>query len=536
MKQLKIVKKAALSTALLFGLLAPQAAVFGETSPQPENPSNRGIHVQLLGVNDFHGQIDNYRTVNGKQVGGAEYLAAYIKKYKKQNKNTLTVSAGDTVGASSPTSALLQDEPTIRIFNKIGFDVSTIGNHEFDEGVPEMKRLIYGGNHPATGNFEGADFPYVCANAIDQKNGKPILPPFFIKKVNGMPIGFIGVVTQETKKTVMPTMLKGVEITDEVQAINKYAKLLKAHGVKSIVVLAHNPASSNPDGTNPQGDAVNIANNADDEVDVIFAGHNHAYANTTVDNKLIVQGYSYGTAFTDVDLEIDPKTKDIVKKSGQVITTFHDGIKPDQEVKAMVDKYKEEVAPKINKQIGEAKEAITGTPDASGESALGNFIADAQRVAMGSDFAFMNPGGIRADLNAGTITWGNLFSIQPFNNTLTKMTLTGAQIKAVLEQQFIDNNKKILQVSGLKVTWDQNAPVGQKMIKLTDSAGNDIAPDKEYTVTVNSFLASGGDGFTKFTEGKNQIAGPVDLDALVKYIQDKNAPISAPPTDRIDVQ
>src|SRR5690606_8103805 len=203
-----------------------------------------------------------------------------------------------------PVSALLQDEPTIRFMNEIGFDLATIGNHEFDEGVPEMLRLIYGGYHEATGDFEGAAFPYVAANVY--YNEEQILPPYLIKEINGVPVGFIGVVTQETMNIVTKSALEGVEITDEVEAINQYAQELKEQGVKAIIVLAHNSGSSELDGSNAVGDVVEFAKQVDSEIDIIFGGHDHKYLNTTVNGILLVQSYSYGTAFSDVDIVIDP--------------------------------------------------------------------------------------------------------------------------------------------------------------------------------------------------------------------------------------
>jgi 5'-nucleotidase len=271
-------------------------------------------------------------------------------------------------------------------------------------------------------------------------------------------------------------------------------------------------------------------------VDIILGAHNHAYSDAIVDNKLVVQGYSYGTAFTDIDLVIDPKTKDIVQKSAEVVTTFHSGIEPDAEVKAMVDGYKAIVAPLINREVGTSSEAITKTADASGESALGNLIADSQRLAMSTDFALMNPGGIRADLDAGPITWGELFTIQPFGNQLVSMTYTGQQLKEVLEQQFTASKTTTLQVSGLSYTIDGTAPIGSKITDLKDAAGNAIAADQSYSITINNFLAGGGDGFTKLKGGTNPIVGPVDLDALEAYITNQNGPIAAPARDRINVK
>jgi 5'-nucleotidase len=497
-----------------------------------EQYKNRYIQVQLLGINDLHGQLDVTRKVAGKDVGRADYLAAYLKQHEAQNKNTLLLHAGDAVGASAPVSALLQDEPTIEILNRLGFDAGTVGNHEFDEGVAEMLRLIHGGSHPKTGMFEGADFPYVAANVVDQKTGKTILPPYVIKKVNGVPIGIIGVALSDTPSIVTPSGVAGVTFTDEAEAINKATAELKKKGVKSIIVLAHNPGSSATDGKNANGELVDIANKVDKEVDVIFGGHNHAYMNATVNGKLLVQSYSYGTAFSDVDLEIDPRTKDIVTKKAEIVTTFHDGIQPDPEIKKMIDKYEAKVAPIVNQKIGTAAKPLTADQNASGESDLGNLIADSMRDATKTDFAFMNPGGIRANLDQGEVTWGELFNIQPFNNDLVKMELTGKQIRDLLNQQW-GKQTRMLQISGLKYTYDSTLPVGDRVGNILSADGTPVDPVKVYTVTVNNFMAGGGDDLSVLLQGKNQVIGPVDIDAFVDYVKKQPQPFSASIEGRI---
>jgi 5'-nucleotidase len=520
---------AALSSASVFA--AGQPDHLGKKQ-QTNSYSYRYIDVQLLGINDFHGQLDVTRNVGGRAVGRADYLAAYLKQRERENKNTLLVHAGDAVGASSPVSALLQDEPTIEFLNKLGFDVGVPGNHEFDEGVDEMLRLIYGGTHPKTGYFRGADFPYVSANVIDKKTGKPILPPYVIKKVKGIPIGFIGVTLSDTPSIVIPSGVAGVAFTDEAEAINEAVKQLKRRGVRAIVVLAHNPGVSNIDGSNASGEIIEIAKTVDDEVDVIFAGHNHAYLNAEVDGKLLVQSYSYGTAFSDVDLTIDRRTKDVVAKKAEIVTTYQDSIKPDPKITKFIDKYEAKVSPIINQVIGTAKTTISAEQNASGESALGNLIADAQRTAMKTDFAFMNPGGIRANIEQGEVTWGELYNVQPFSNQLVKMTLTGEQIRKLLNQQWQSNQTRMLQISGLTYTWDASKPT-DKVVDIYLPNGAKLDPNAEYTVTANSFLADGGDNFTVFTEGKSREVGPVDLEALIHYIQQLPQPFDAQIEGRI---
>ncbi|WP_134685020.1 bifunctional metallophosphatase/5'-nucleotidase [Brevibacillus migulae] len=528
-------------TVPVFALTAVTAAtpVFAADASGQGNPANNGqsqnryISVQLLGINDLHGQLNVTRKVNDKNVGRADYLAAYLKQREAENKNTLLVHAGDAVGASAPVSALLQDEPTIEFLNKLGFDVGTVGNHEFDEGVEEMLRLIDGGKHPSTGDFAGASFPYVAANLVYKDTGKNVLPSYVVQKVNGMPIGFIGVVLSDTPTIVVPSGVAKVNFTEEAEAINKAVAELKQQGVKAIVVLAHNPASSKADGTDANGELVDIANKVDDEVDVIFGGHNHALLNATVDGKLLVQSYSYGTAFSDVDLEIDPRTKDIVSKKAEIVTTFQDGVKPDPEIEQLIKKYEDKIAPIVNEVIGTASDKITATQNESGESALGNLIADAQRAQMNTDIALMNPGGIRADIEAGEVTWGELYTVQPFNNDLVKMTLTGEQIRQALNQQWGADKTRFLQISGLKYKWDSAKPVGSRVDEITLADGSPIDPKASYTVTVNIFLADGGDNFTVFKEGTDREVGPVDLDALVNYVKKSEQPFTAKIEGRI---
>ncbi|MDN4594047.1 bifunctional metallophosphatase/5'-nucleotidase [Polycladomyces subterraneus] len=493
------------------------------------------MNVQLLGINDFHGQLDVTRNVNGKPVGRGDVLAAYLREREAQNPNTLLVHAGDMAGASAPVSALMQDEPTIEMLNKLKFDVGTVGNHEFDEGVNEMMRLIYGGYHEKTGYFEGADFPYICANVVDEKTKRPILPPSLIKRVNGIPIGFIGVVTKTTPTIVTPSGVKGVLFTDEAEAINREAAKLKKRGVHAIVVLAHEGGVQDAKTGQITGPIADIANKVDDDVDVIFAGHSHSYLNGTVDGKLIVQAYSYGTAFSDVDIVIDKRTKDIVAKKGEIITTNQANVQPDPEIRDLIQYYEEKVAPIVNQKIGTAAQTLSNEENTAGESALGNLIADAQRWKMGTDFALMNPGGIRADIDAGDVTWGELYNVQPFSNDLVKMTMTGDQLKRVLEQQWQGDRAKILQISGFTYTWDPSRPVGDRITNLKKADGTPITPDGRYTVTANSFLAGGGDGFTVFQEPTDKVVGPVDLDALIEYIKQLPQPFSAQIEGRIQL-
>lgn len=475
--------------------------------------------IQLLVINDFHGQLNVTRQVNGQPAGRADYLAAYLRQHAAENEHTILLHAGDMIGASPPVSALLQDEPTIEFLNVMGFDIGTVGNHEFDEGAEELLRLIYGGKPSATEGFSGSRFPWIAANIISNQTGKPILPPYKILKRSGMPIGFIGVIMKETPSMVAPSGVEGLTFTDEAEAINKYVQELKNQGVRAIVVLAHIPGKSKADGRQPAGQLVDLAHAADDEVDIIYGGHSHAYLNSIVDGKLLVQSYSYGTAFSDVEIEIDRKTKDIISKQAEIVTVYQENIKPASDITEMIERYEKKVEPIAGKIVGTAAAPITAERNTSGESALGSLIADSQRTAMNSDFALINPGGIRADIDAGNVTWGHLNTVLPFNNQLVKMNLTGSQIRKALNQQWQPNTTRILQISGLSYTWDNSQPAGKKVIDIRTADGTKVEPDKRYSVAVNTYLAEGGDNFTVFQKGTNRVTGPTDINALADYIK-----------------
>lgn len=464
--------------------------------------------------------------VSGTMAGGAEYLAAYLKKYKQENPNTLLVHAGDMVGGSPPISSQFQDEPTIEFLNLLHFDVGTPGNHELDEGVNEMKRLIHGGYNKKTGYFQGANTAYSSANIIDRKSGIPLLPPYVIKQMDGIDIGFIGVVTKETNMYVSPENRKEVEITDEVSAINRTVKILKDKGIKVIVVLAHNSAKSEKAGANSTGALVEMAPKIDDEVDVIFAGHSHEYANTVAAGKLIVQAYSNGNAFSQVNLEIDPHTKIIVKKQAKIIATSHQHIKPDEETVALLNKYRKRLGSKFNQVIGEMPEEIRRNQDANGESPLAKMIAESEREAMGVDIAFVHQGEMRKSLKKGKITVEDLYTNVPMGHSVSKFILTGEQIKLALEQQWTKEYENRLQTVGLTYDWEAKAPIGSRVIVLKDKTGQKIQPNKEYEVAVSNYLASGGDNFTAFEQGRLVESGPQVVTALIRHIQQKYPPHS----------
>lgn len=554
------------------------------------------LHVQLLGINDFHGQLSEGRRVANRPVGGAAVLAAYLHAAQHDPNDpdlperTFIVHAGDHVGATPPESALLQDEPSIGFLNLLanrhcryedrredrrhrrGWDdedaredrrdrrlhpkcnlVGTPGNHEFDEGKDELFRLLDGGNH-VTGPFletpyRGARYPTVSSNVVDERTGKPVLPPFVIKQVKGVRIAFIGAVLKETPTIVTPSGVAGLKFLDEAESINRYVRWLrKTEGIRTFVVLIHQggrqttyEGPTQPGGLINGQEIVDIVSRLDNDVDVVVSGHAHAFTNTLLKNQhgvdiLITQAFSSSTAYGDIDLMINTHTRDVVAKSASIVTTFADagpGLTPNTEVAELVAQAQAKVAPLVNRVIGEAAVDLSRTESPSGESSLGNLIADAQRATLGTDFAFMNPGGIRADLSAGPVTYGELFTIQPFGNSLVRMELTGQQVYDVLNQQWANQPfPRILKTSGLTYTWDNNRPVGDRIVEVHRN-GTPIDRHATYSVTVNSFMAAGGDNFTVLLQGRNQVGGPLDLDALITYIQSLPQPFSADLEGRI---
>jgi len=535
-------------------------------------PVDRRVAVQILGINDFHGQLSP-RAVAGRPAGGAAVLAAYLEAASVGlEENTFIAHAGDNVGASPPNSALLQDEPAIMFFNLLANAhckyanknqskcnvVGTLGNHEFDEGRAELDRLLEGGQH-SSGPFlekrwRGARFPYVSANVIDNATGRTLLPPYVIKKVRGVPIAFVGAVLRETPTIVTPTGVAGLSFLDEADSINRYVPKLKAHGVHTIIVQIHQGLSqpsytgaTDGGASTPSGALLDIIHRLDDEIDVVVSGHTHQFTNAIVNNSrgvpiLVTQGFSAGTAYDDIDLVIDTRTNDVVSKSAQIVTTWGDegpGLTPNAAVAGLVARADALVAPLVNVLVGQAAVDISRVENAAGESALGNLIAEAQRVSVGADFAFMNPGGIRADIAAGDVTWGELFTVQPFGNTVVKLTLTGQQIYDLLNEQWgapQPAGGRRLQIAGFGYTWDSAVAEGGQRVVEVHGPNGPISLTDTYSVAVNQFIAAGGDNFTVLKLGTNQIGGPVDLDALIAHVKTLSQPFSAAIDGRITRQ
>ncbi|MGW3494573.1 bifunctional metallophosphatase/5'-nucleotidase [Streptomyces sp. NPDC001020] len=586
-RRLHRVLGAAAGLATAGALVAALPADAQESKPgQGNGQSGRYQDVQLLSFNDLHGNLEpptgssarvTERQADGtlkdiNDVGGMEYLATHLRQARGGHPYSITAAAGDMVGASPLLSGLFHDEPTIEALNKLNLDVTSVGNHEFDEGAKELARLQNGGCHPTDGcydksqEFKGANFPYLTANVTDEKTGKPILKPYWVWKKQGVKIGFIGVTLEGTPNIVSAAGVKGLKFGDEVETINKYAKELQKQGVQSIVALIHEgglPASGayNYDCDSPgQGDGisgpvVDIAKHVTPAVDALVTGHTHQAYVCTIDDpagrpRMVTSASSFGRLYTDTTLTYDRATGDIVRtavKSANHVVTRNVGAAGD--ITALITKWNKLAAPVASRSVG----YIAGDIENKGtESPMGDLIADAQlayarSLDPKSDLALMNPGGIRAPLTRkasdGAVTYGDAFTVQPFANTVNLVDLTGAQLVTALQQQVSGPNEaspKILQVSaGLTYTLDLTksgaARVVTDSIKLNGAA---IDPAATYRVAMNSFLAGGGDGFAELGNGKNMLVGGDDLAAFTTYLtanSSAGAPYPVPSADRITV-
>ncbi|MFG3397377.1 MULTISPECIES: bifunctional metallophosphatase/5'-nucleotidase [Streptomyces] len=553
----------------------------------------RTVDVQLLSFNDLHGNLEPPAgsagnvskthpdgTVESIPAGGVEYLATSLRTARKGNPYSVTAAGGDMVGASPLLSGLFHDEPTIEALNKLDLDVTAVGNHEFDEGATELARLQNGGCHPVEGcyekgkKFKGADFPYLAANVTKEKTGKPLLKPYTVWKKKGVKIGFIGVTLEGTPDIVTANGVKGLKFHDEVETINKYARELDRKGVKSIVALIHEggaPASTsyNYDCDSPgagdgiSGPIVDIAKGITPKVDALVTGHTHqAYVCTVPDPsgkpRMVTSASSFGKLYTDTTLTYDRRTNDIVRtsvKSANHVVTRDQPKAPD--MTRLIDRWNKLAAPIANKPQGWISADINGRGSTAPEKPLGNVIADAQLEGLspadkgGAEVAFMNPGGIRADLvhkasgseGDGVVTYGEAFTVQPFTNMMNVVDLTGAQLVTALQQQVSGPNEaspKILQVSrGLTYTLDLTKSGADRVVADTIKLnGEAIDPARTYRVAMNEFLAGGGDGFPALGQGTNKLVGASDLDLFNAYLaahSTATAPLAPPATDRITV-
>jgi 5'-nucleotidase len=548
--------------------------------------------VKLLAFNDLHGHLQppagSFFGIPGGSHGGVDFLAGYINHLRSLNRAHTVISSGDLIGASPLVSALFLDEPTIEAMNLLRLDMNVLGNHEFDRGRAELLRMQNGGCatdpellvHRQTcagpgGSFAGARWPFFGAN-VRQEDGTPLFPPYRIQILNGMRVGFVGAVTETTPTIVTPAGVAGLTFSDEADSINALVGRLRNRGVETLVAVVHEggrPSAGEPIGGcgTLTGPIVDIVARLDDAVDLVLTGHSHQSYICLLPNRVgrmipVVQGGAFGRALSDIDLWIDTRTRNPVRIDVRNIPVDrrNAGIAADPLLVDLVAHYHTASAPLRNRVIGRIASTLANTNNRACQRQAGDLIADAQLAATadpkfgGAQIAFMNPGGIRAAFTFGEssggepdghVTYGEAFTVQPFGNSLVTMTLTGQQIYDVLAQQFAGcpNGQpfnRVLQVSaGFTYQWD-NARGTDPTDLATCSRivpgsarlnGVPIDLAANYRVTVNSFLADGGDTFSMFRAGTHRLGGALDIDALIAHLQPTlgGAPYAPPPLDRI---
>jgi 5'-nucleotidase len=534
------------------------------TMTQAAAESGPPVSLRILAINDFHGYLrppsggiriadpdDKSRKI-AVPAGGAEHMATLVRELRQGTRNTIFVAAGDLIGASPLLSAMFHDEPTIESLSMMGLEIAAVGNHEFDEGKDELKRMQNGGCHPldkcqGPHPFLGARFHYLAASTIETATGTTIFPAYEIREFDGIPVAFIGLTLKGTPSIISPTSAAGLEFKDEAETVNALVAELKARGVEAIVVLIHEggfPTGDYNECPGISGAIVDIVKKFDRAVDVVISGHTHQAYVCEIDGKLVTSGDKFGTLVTTIDLKLDPKSRDVISAKADNVIVRSGKLAKEPEQTALLEAYDKFAGPIANRRAGSVTETLSRTPNGAGESSLGDIIADAQLAATSSGgkgdavIAFTNPGGVRADIirkEDGAVTYGDLFASQPFRNQLVTLSLTGAQIKNLLEQQWLDPKRpRILQVSnGFSYNWDGTKPYGEHVVAASISLNSQrIDQAKSYRVTVNNFLSVGGDGFTVLREGTDQQFSVFDVDALYSYFQAKS-PVAPTAVDRI---
>ena len=535
--------------------------------------ADKNIALQIMGINDFHGALNTtgtYYAPDGtrlRSLGTAPLLATYMNEAEQAFKATaienglkadsIRVDSGDRVGASPAVSGLLQDEPTIRAYKAMGFDIGTLGNHEFDEGLAEYYRITKG-IAPEAGKFkdyvmeyskknDGDNMEIVIANVVDK--GTANIPynwkPYTVKEVDGVKVGFIGIVTTDIPNLVLKQHYLGYDFLDEAETIEKYSKELKAKGVEAIVVLAHVSALSTPNKDNPEagnvgGDVATILGTLDKKypehsVDAVFSGHNHQAVdgvfNGTNSDTLVVQSSSSGKGFVNLIGELNPTTKDFAETPSADVIFVEPGKTPEPNVDKLVKDTEKIVDVITQEKIGTASGDISREVNEYKESALGNFITDGQLKAARdwgykADFAMTNNGGIRDNLkvkeDGKTISWGAAQATQPFGNLLQIVEMKGSDVLQVLNEQYDGGQKYFLQLSGLTYRFTETSVEGQEygVLDVTLPDGSSLDLNKTYTVVINDFILGGGDGFAGFTKATKLGEIDPDTDIFISYIKD----------------
>ena len=511
-------------------------------------PERGAVTVMLAAINDFHGNLElppgGLPEVKGREItrtpaGGVARLATVLESLRAKHPNFAFVSAGDLVGASPLASGYFDDEPTIEAMNSLRLDLNGIGNHEFDRGRAELLRLQSGGC-PEGGcksgqAFGGAKFPFLAANVMVRDTGKTLFPSYVVRAFGGVKVAFIGVTLKSTPAILSPKAVAGLDFHDEVETVNNLVPELKRAGVEAIVVLIHQGGFQRGgpnDCTEFRGPIIDIVRRFDRAVDVVISGHSHQAYLCRIEGRLLTSAGSFGRAVTAIELTLDRATRDVVSASATNHVVRTDV--PESPVLAALAMRQAQLLKQLDRTVGRITQSITNVQNADGESPLGQLISDAQLEAtldVGAEVAFMNPGGIRVPIDYtgdGAVTYAALYAVQPFGNHLVTMTLTGKEVLQMLEQQWSINGLRRLQISkGSGFAWNPDQPEGARIVR--DSVvinGQPLQLDRDYRITVNNYLADGGDNLPILREGRNRVAGVLNLDALVAHFG-RHVPLAA---------
>lgn len=533
--------------------------------------------MQLLAFNDFHGYLEppgplalpdpaGTGSTLSVPAGGAAWLAGMIDALRAENGASLLVTAGDMIGASPMISALFADEPTIEALNLMGLAYAAVGNHEFDEGPEELRRMQDGGcaeladkRSCVDGDFVGARFRYLAANVFEEGAEDSFFPPYAIETVplaggRSLRIAFIGLVLEGTPELVSPEAVAGLRFAEEAATANALVPELEAQGVDLIVALLHEGGETGAKGGDScpelRGAIVPIVDKLDPAVGIVISGHTHQRYICEREGRLLTSAGSYGRLLTRIRLQLDPSSGRVLSRRAENLPVVNDtapvpspyrSAPADVQVGALVARYRELAAPIVNREVGRVSGDLTRATDAAGQSTLGAFIADAFLAAMAghdSDFALIGAGAIRDDLpvaSTGSVRFGALKQVLPFGDRVVLLELTGAQLRALLSRQWrSDGSRHLLQVSrGLEYAW--RATAGSEEALVVDSirvGGEPLRETARYRMATSSFLAGGGDGFSVLETLPRVAQGGGDIEAVTAYLQ-AEPPRAVPERDRV---
>ena len=529
----------------------PQRAAAAAPRPreahEAREPREAGtVALRILAINDFHGHLQpppgGLRVPDPRrpgrttsiEAGGAAHLATAVRTLAAERPHHVFVAAGDLVGASPLLSALFHDEPTVESLSAMGLALAAVGNHEFDDGAAELLRLQHGGCHPVDGcrgprPFAGAGFQYLAASTVVKKTGRTLLPPYAIRRFDGVPVAFVGLTLKGTARIVARSAVAGLVFRDEAQTVNALVPELRRQGVEAIVVLLHEggEADGGPDDcANLKGPVTRIVPRLDPAVDVVVSGHTHRAYVCRVDGRLVTSADRHGTLLTAIDLRLDRARGDVVAAEARNVVVSPRRFPADPAQAGLIAGWERLAAPLARRVVGTLAHGLSREADANGESTLGRTVADAQLEATrgaGARLALTNPGGLRASIprpRDGRVRYEDLFAAQPFGNRLVTLTISGAQLAELLEAQWRGPVPRLLQVSaGLRYDWDPSRPRGARVVpgSLTLD-GRPVRPGDRVRVTVNDYLADGGDRFTALRDGQDRVVGIADVDALARYL------------------